>query len=312
MAMRGILKGPGVVLLFGGLLTACGASSSSARKGATAAGAGNGTGGGSELALSSLAFGPYLAQAPAGFTSKQLALEFGFVDIRREKDGSQTDIYDFRWKQIAGLVGTSVLPTQAASGCAPVQAVQGQAQDGESLVVTGPTAQTLAFDAQGFARLDDTEGKTSFNVGASLTAKALAQDGSSLASVTAPVLPTAGTIQLADAYDTNLTVNTVIKDVNNGLVAAKHDLLIGDAGNAKNYNLVVVTFYGGGASGAKRVRCFLPPGGAATLAAADYKTLLPLKGIIGYFANVVTVAQGDQTVWSASIAGQGAEDTEVP
>ncbi len=267
-----------------------------------------GDGGG--IDLSALEFGPYLAEAPQGFATRQVSVEFGFFDVREQKDGDKDAIFDYRYKQAAVYVQDGHLPTTVADGCVTVKPLAGTANPAKTVEFSGGASGEKPL-AGGFARIAGKDAETGVSTLEPLKVKIKGLDGKDV-EIGSPEMPTAAAIQLAGAIDANVTVNSFLKDINKTLADANDDLLIGDVGTAKNYNLIVVTFYpSADAAEPTPVRCYLPVGGGAKLSKAKFQKMLPFRGIIGHFANIVVTTKDDVTYWAAAIAGQGAEDLTV-
>ncbi len=266
---------------------------------------------GEGIALSALEFGAYLPAAPNGLAAKQVSVEYGYFDMRQQKMGDKADIKDFRFKQAVVYVQDAQFPAKSALGCAEVTAVQGKENPAKAVTFSGGIDASPTFTA-GRASVEGKDTATTIDVTKTLKATITGASGDAYAVVETPVMPTAGAIQLAQATDANVTVNTFVSDINSHLDEATTDLLIGDVGGAsKNYNLVVVTFYGSASSKVKHVRCALPPNGSATLPKSLYKDLLPLQAFVGHFANIKVETKNGVTTWTAAVAGQGAEDLTI-
>src|SRR5689334_2226244 len=105
------------LLAFGLTLSACGGASKSEKKDKAEGKdpvkddnlGGNANGG---IDIQPFAFGPYLAADASGFASTQVSVEFGFYDVREQKDGDKEDITDYRFKQAAAFVQKDHLPTK--------------------------------------------------------------------------------------------------------------------------------------------------------------------------------------------------------
>lgn len=261
---------------------------------------------GAGLAFSPLEFGAYLAEDLGVSGTSHISVEAGYIDVRQQKGDDKVAIFDFRLKTIASGSSASHLPAKAASGCAPVTANSFTTGAVASAASTGFFTGALAYKS-GFASATDRKGALTFKTDQSLSA-VLTSAAGEVAKIAAQKLPKAGSIQLAQAFDASVSVNTMVQDINENLAKSDKDLLIGDVGNGAGYNLVILTFYGSKSSKVSATRCYFKPGGSATLTKAQYQDLLPVKGLIGTFANVVVSETDGVVLWSTTYAGQGSED----
>lgn len=264
---------------------------------------------GAGLAFSPLEFGAYLAEDLAVTGSTHISVEAGFVDVRQHKDGDKESIFDFRLKTLASGTSSGHLPVKASGGCGPVSADAFAGAAVTSAASTGFYAGTLKYKS-GTSSVSDRNGGTTFKTDQPLSV-VLSSTTGEVAKISGQKLPKAGSIQLAQAFDTSVSVNTMVKDLNENLAKSDQDLLIGDVGNGADYNLVVLTFYGSKSSKVAATRCIFKPGESATLTKAQYLDLWPVKAVIGIFANVVVSAANGVVLWSATYAGQGSEDLFV-
>jgi len=265
---------------------------------------------GQPLDLKTFELGPYLAAALTGAGEKQASLEFGYIDVRQKKGTSGDDLYDYRWRQASLIASNSHLPAAPTLGtCADVSTALVKAGEpfATEASVSGAATGAMTKGADNVFRFEDKSQDSKIDTLKTLTATFA---GTTLAS---PKLPTAGSVQMSGAFDGSINVNTSIKDLNDNLKKfASKDLTLADVGNGKEYDLIVVTFYGGAAAATKMVRCAIAPAGTAPLTAALHKALSPIRGVFSFFANVEVKSEGGITTWTSGIAGTGVDDFTVP
>lgn len=264
------------------------------------------------LGLTPFSFGPYLVASPTGVATQQISVEYGYTDVRETSGKGDFDIRDFRLQQVAAIAAENHFPTTVASGCQTSLANVRGAALGKTLSITEPVVQTLAFTADGRAIFDDRIGATAFVEDQALAASVLGLDGVVLTSIAGPTPPKAGSVQIAGAFDATISTISSIADLNVALPESTDDLLLADVGTGANYNVIVVTLYGGSDAAKDVAHCFIRPNGQATLPTAMYHDLLPLKGLFVQFAQVDLKTEGGVSVWTSAITGHGVEDLRVP
>lgn len=274
----------------------------------------SGDGGGETFAgidLEGLAFGAYLSEAPTNFATNQVSVEYGYVDLRQLRGEDEDDIFDYRVKTVASAFAKEHLPASAASGCQLVEPLVGLTALAGTLSVESPVAKELEF-SDGLARLRDADDELAFDVAGALGATLLAADGEGSVALAGARPPEPGPVQIAGAYEGTVSVNTALSELSATLGDAEDDLLFADASSTGDYDLVVVTAYGGEGADDRRVRCVFGVDGQAAMPRALYLKVLPLKGLVAHFAKIAVTTDAGLTRWTAAIAGQGVEDLRVP
>lgn len=256
------------------------------------------------LGLEALHLGAYRL-AEGGDGEQQFAIEYGFVDMRRQNGDSVKDLFDFRWKTVAGFASNSGLPVaQAVNSCASPVAPQLGSAVAESVALSGTFNQELQLGPDGaFAYADAGPDNAVMDIKKGLTA-AFSQGGEAIANLEGAKLPAAEQIRLTGAFDASLNLNLNIKTLNAALAEAKDKLTVGaDQGS---YDVAVVTLLGSESSETKVLRCLISPGGKAEIAEGELAKLLPLRGFYSRFAKFTVEKTAAGSVWLAAIAGDGA------
>ncbi len=302
------------------LASACSETKEKAERGksggaATGGAGGSGTGstakGFGGLASKPFEFGPYLPPGAAAGAGVEALAEFGVINMRKwvnEPDKRLSD--DYKWRQISATTGSGLLAKAQPAGCADASAFAGGGADGAT--ASGAWSEELPAE-DGIARGEERGQQSQRGINAEGVATvAVKKGGATVATIATPIVPTASALKLSGAYDFSLTTSLDTADLNNNLAASKVDLKIQDLKRAQNYNVIVVSFFGGKAAGMKVLRCVLMPGDKVTIPSSTYQQLLPIKAVLGIFANVEVKTAGAVTTWGAAIAGSGVEDDGVP
>lgn len=260
---------------------------------------------GEPLVIPAFAFGPYTIDPVEGGASF-VFIETGFFDRRETKGDGDADIFDRRDRHAA----VALLPTSAAQspGCTAVLAVTATAS-GLGPYFTGDLDEKLTVKSDGVWRFEDDNEASSFDIDGAHEI-AFTKDGEQM--VTLPDGPSYSGLQLAGAFDANLTINTNLGDINTALANSSDDLLLGDAGSGEDYDIAVVTFHGGSAAKTAQLRCVFAPGEAVTVTPDDYKGVLPIRRLAGLVAKLGPAADSEIAPWRARFSGQSVEDLRVP
>jgi hypothetical protein len=270
-----------------------------------------GGGGDEDFGVMPFLYGPYLADAFAGSSETSYAVEYGFLDIRRQnglKTGAD-DLFDFRWKTVAAAASTEPLPKEASSGCGTVTSKTfGSAAD--TVAISGATSAELEAGTRNVFLFENVEqGAQGFDPTKGLEAKFL-KDGDELATISADPPTGIGSVRISGAYDATLNINTGVRFLSDALKGATDALKLAEEGGG-SYDLAVVTLIGGKGAKTEAIRCFIAPGGSVELAEASYKGLLPLRGFYVIYAKIKAAAASKGDTWAASIVGDGAYDQTV-
>ncbi len=262
-----------------------------------------------DLGVKPLAFGAYLAAdlAPAG---AEVGVEFGTIYMRKQKFVGAGDTFDFRWRQVTAFGTTGFLPQKASTGCAEAAFAAPASSQATAVSVSGAWTDGLVSEGTVFRSQDVKEEKTIIADGVVKAAVTLA---SGPVEVSSPPMPSDQSIlKLSGAFDLNFGTNLQVADLNSNLATAKNDLKISFTRKVEKENLAIITFFGGTQAKTKVLRCFIAPNGNVLIPAATYKNLLPLRGMLGVFANVQAKAENGVTAWTSAIYGSGILDQSVP
>jgi hypothetical protein len=259
---------------------------------------------GEPIVVPALAFGPYTASEPP--SGAAVFVELGYFDRRETKGTGDADVFDRRDRHVA----VAALPGSAAqtAGCAPVEVVAATAGD-LAPRIAGDADIELDADDDGVWRHEDDAETSDFAVDGEHTVTY--EEGGDVKEAALPDVPSYTGLQMAGAFDANLTINTNVSDINEALADSDAEVLFGDAGTGDGYDVAVVILHGGSDAAAAGIRCVFAAGGSATLPAADYRQVLPVRRITGLVAKLGGGEDGGAD-WVARFAGQSTEDLRVP